>query len=86
MKVKFHKQFAKQLGKYPLKIQAAFQKRLDIFLANPFDPILSNHSLTGKWQGYRSINISGDLRALYELLDEDTAFFVALGTHSQLYK
>ncbi|HEX9503811.1 MAG TPA: type II toxin-antitoxin system mRNA interferase toxin, RelE/StbE family [Patescibacteria group bacterium] len=85
MKVRFHKQFAKQLGKYP-KIQAAFGKRLDIFFADPFDVILSNHALTGTWQGYRSINISGDLWAIYELIDDNTAFFVAFGTHSQLYK
>lgn len=86
MKVKFHKQFAKQLGKHPSKIQAAFQKRLGIFLLDVSDSILSNHPLVGKWQGYRSISISGDLRAIYELIDSDTAFFVAFGIHSQLYK
>ncbi len=86
MKVKFHKQFAKQIGKYPSKIQAAFQKRLDVFLTDPHDSILSNHSLVGKWQGYRSVNITGDLRVIYELIDGDTAFFVAFGSHSQLYK
>lgn len=85
MKVKFHKTFAKQLGKYPNKIQVIFQKRLGIFLDDPFHVTLSNHPLTGRWLGYRSINISGDLRAVYELIDEETAYFVAFGRHSQLY-
>jgi addiction module RelE/StbE family toxin len=85
MKARFHKSFAKQLGKHPAKIQMAFQKRLTLFLVDPFDQILSNHALGGRWEGHRSINISGDLRAIYELIDEDTAFFVAFGTHSQLY-
>ncbi len=85
MRAKFHKKFAKQLGKYSIKIQKAFEKRLKIFQENPFEEILGNHPLSGIWLGYRSINVSGDLRAIYELIDEETAFFVAIGTHSQLY-
>jgi addiction module RelE/StbE family toxin len=85
MEANFHKAFAKQLGKYPDKIQAAFQNRLTLFLTDPFNPILSNHALTGRFEGCRSINISGDLRAVFELIGQDTALFVAFGTHSQLY-
>lgn len=86
MKAKFHKTFAKQLGKYPNKTQIAFQKRLALFLDDPFNQLLANHLLSGRWLGYRSINITGDLRAIYELVGQETAFFVAFGTHSQLYE
>lgn len=86
MNAKFHKAFAKQLGKHPNKTQASFQNRLSLFLSDPFNPMLSNHALTGRWAGYRSINISGDLRAVYQLIDQQTAFFVAFGRHSQLYR
>lgn len=86
MIAKFHKTFAKQLSKHSRKAQAAFENRLAFFLINPFNPLLSNHALTGRWGGHRSINISGDLRAVYELVDDQTAFFVAFGTHSQLYR
>lgn len=85
MTARFHKTFAKQLGRYPNKIQAAFQKRLEIFLTEPFHQILSNHPLTGRWLGYRTINISGDLRAVFRMIEQDTVLFVAFGTHSQLY-
>lgn len=85
VKARFHKTFAKQLGKYPGKIQTVFQKRLALFLRNPSNQLVLNHALTGRWLEYRSINITGDLRAVYELIDQDTAFFVAFGTHSQLY-
>lgn len=85
MKAKFHKSFAKQLGRHPDKVQAVFEKRLALFLSDSFNPLLSNHGLSGRWTGYRSINISGDLRAIYELTDKETAFFAAFGTHSQLY-
>jgi len=33
----------------------------------------------------RSINITGDLRLVYEEIDEDVARFLDLDTHSNLY-
>ena len=88
-RIDYSKKFLKQLKKAPLKIQIAFRDRFAIFLADPFDPILDNHSLTGNYLGKRSINITGDWRAIYsETTDEagDTGLEVyLLGTHSQLY-
>jgi len=55
-------------------------------LNDSMNQLLSNHALTGRWDGYRSINISGDLRAVYEMIDKDMVYFVAFGSHSQLYK
>ncbi len=85
MRVLFHKKFKKQVVKYPfLKIQ--IDERIILFLDDPFHPLLNNHPLTGKWTGYRSVNITGDYRAVYELVEEDVAFFVDMDTHSKLYK
>ena len=33
-----------------------------------------------------SIDITGDHRAIYKLIDDQTAFFTHIGTHSQLYR
>ncbi|MFH1192383.1 MAG: hypothetical protein V1655_02815 [bacterium] len=46
---------------------------------------LNNHPLSGKLNGLRSINVSGDCRAIFEEKLEDI-IFIAIGTHSQLYK
>ncbi|OGE71342.1 hypothetical protein A2617_00135 [Candidatus Daviesbacteria bacterium RIFOXYD1_FULL_41_10] len=62
-----------------------FRKRFELFLSNPFHPQLNNHLLTGNYKGYRSINITGDWRALYSE-NENSIIFELLGTHSQLYK
>lgn len=48
-----------------------FQKRLRLFEKNPFDSQLKNHKLHGKMKGFYSINIMGDLRAIYYILDEN---------------
>ena len=35
--------------------------------------------------GYRSINITGDLRAVYKFINEEECIFVIIDTHSNLY-
>lgn len=62
------------------------KERLMIFAADPYQPILNNHALRGRYFGYRSINIGGDLRAVYRLLSKDTALFTTVDTHSNLYE
>jgi len=47
---------------------------------------LRNHSLQGKYDGVRSITITGDFRAHYVILLEESRTFVAIGTHSELYE
>ena len=90
MKVRLSKAFIKQYKKADKKIRDKADKVLLLFSKNPTDAELRNHSLTGKFQGYRSIDITGDWRAVYrEIKDnkENTfAYFTALGTHSQLYR
>jgi len=85
MRVLFRKDFIKSYRKLPA-IQKQVDTRIALFVRNPFEPILRNHPLQGKFKQYRSINITGDYRAVYQLLNADTAVFIALGTHSQLYK
>ena len=87
MKIKFGKKFSKQYDKAPKKVRVAFQKRLVIFKRNKYSYLLNNHALVGKYKGFRSINITGNWRAIFrELNNGKLAFFDALGTHSQLYK
>ena len=85
MEVRFHKRFKKDYKKLAEKDRRQFQRRLGVFLRDPFEPTLNNHVLKGKYRGYRSINISGDIRALYEPLKKDVALFVTVGSHSHLY-
>lgn len=90
MQIKFGRRFVKQYDKTDQRIKDAVKKRLDIFQKQPFHPLLNNHQLTGSYSGYRSINITGDWRALYSKStnkdSETVMLFEILGTHSQLYK
>ncbi|MEK7577277.1 MAG: type II toxin-antitoxin system mRNA interferase toxin, RelE/StbE family [Patescibacteria group bacterium] len=87
--VKYSKLFLKQIKHAPLRIKEAFRKRRALFLKDPYHVQLHNHFLTGSLQRYRSINITGDWRVLFRMLDQNdrvVIFFDAIGTHSQLYR
>lgn len=87
MQINFSGKFIKMLAKAPVKIQKAFNERLDIFLRDQFCPILNNHQLAGKYKEFRSINITGDWRAIFkEFKNNDSVVFYLIGTHSGLYK
>ena len=85
MKVQLHKKFKKQYDKLKA-LQSKTDERLVLFMKHSFDSMLNNHALKGKYQGCRSINITGDFRAVYKLIDQNTAYFLELDTHSNLYK
>lgn len=77
--------FKKMFKKLPVRLQDHFEERLIFFVENPYHPLLHNHSLHSPWIGCRSINITGDLRAVYEEISEDYVEFIAIGSHSELY-
>lgn len=85
MKIILHRNFKKQYKKLGDGKRRRFKERRDLFLKNPFHPLLNNHALHHPYEGYRSINITGDLRAIYEEVPPGIAHFIELGTHPELY-
>ena len=85
MTVRFHSRFLKVFGKLPPAIQNKFLARLSLFQREPFHPLLNNHSVDAAYPRWRSMNVTGDYRALFELVSEDTIVFMKIGTHSELY-
>lgn len=86
MNVDFTKAFNKQFEKLPDKRQKQAKAAVALFLQDITAPVLRNHPLKGEWQGHRSISGGGDLRLHFKIVNHDTVLFVAVGTHSQLYK
>ncbi len=83
----YYCKFEKQLAKLSQKQRDKVVDAIELFLDNQDKPSLRNHALTGEWAGFRSISAGGDLRVHFQITDNGTvAYFVAVGTHSQLYK
>lgn len=85
MQAIFHKRFQKNYAKLSDGVKDKFENQLEVFYGDCFDKKLSNHELHGKYKNHRSINVSGDLRAIYTMLNKDTALFIDIGSHSELY-
>lgn len=85
MIARFHRNFDKQYKKLKVSEKKKAQERLLLFLQNPYHPVLNNHPLKGKYLDCRSINITGDLRAVYKMISDSEAIFVTVDNHSNLY-
>ncbi len=86
---KYDPAFIKDVKKLDVRIRKSFKQKIAIFAQNPNDPELNNHPLKKEHLGYRSINVTNDYRALYiEKTEGDTtiAYFMAIGTHGELYE
>lgn len=85
VKIEYTKKFRKQYSKLDLKVRKQFKNRQRLWLSDPYNIQLHLHMLTGEYAGLYSINITGDIRALYEKIDDVYVIFGFIGTHSQLY-
>jgi len=86
MKIFLHNNFTKKYAKLRQSEKIRFKERRNLFLDDPYDPILNNHALTGKYVGNRSINVTGNLRVVYDIINKDSVLFIDIDTHSNLYK
>ena len=86
MKVKFQKSFTNQFKKLSKTQKQLVADTIELFTEAPMHDTLRNHPLKDRWQNYRSITADDDLRLHYRVINEDTALFVAVGTHDELYK
>ena len=83
--IHYSSRFRKMYRKLMKPIRLKVQERVGIFRMNEFDPLLDNHALQGKYEGCRSIDITGSYRLIYERYADGTLNFIAVGTHPQLY-
>lgn len=88
MIVRYSPGLLSQLKKVNIRVQKRFKERIAIFIKDPFNPQLNNHLLKDEWDGYRSIDLTNDWRAIYEELKEGedmVGYFIAIGIHKDLY-
>lgn len=88
MIIRYSPEFLKIVKKVDVRIQKSFKKKIDLFYKNPDDLHLNNHSLRDEYEGYRSVDITSDWRAIYKEVivgQNHIAYFIALGTHKELY-
>lgn len=78
------KGFRRSINKLEQKLIKQCKDRIDLLLVDPYNPILNNHQLHGEYAGCRSINITGDYRAIFQI-EPHVIRFIAVGTHHELF-
>ena len=79
----FKKIYAKRILPYK-NLDKRFVERYRLFVNDSKNPVLKDHALSGKLQGYRAFSVTGDIRVVY-YIHEDIAYFVDIGAHNQVY-
>lgn len=85
MKIEFSRTFKKEFSKLPFSIQQKFDQRFMLFSDDIFHSLLNNNSVHPVYKESRSINITGDYRAIYVKEEDGGILFTHIGTHSELY-
>ncbi len=86
MNINFSKSFDKQFVKLSRKQQEKVKEVIALFLQDKSTPSIRLHALHGQLQGHYSLSVGGDLRIHFKQIDKKTISFIAVGSHSQLYK
>lgn len=80
------KSFKKCYKKLPKSIKTKFRKRVEMLVVDFYNPLLRVHKLKGEYAGHYSMDVTGDVRAIFKKEDNVLVLvFIDIGTHSQLY-
>lgn len=88
LKVVYDNYFKRQLKncqkkRYNMEI---FQTVLKVLVMGKTLPVkYKDHSLSGKWKGYRECHIEADWLLIYQMTDEEL-ILAATGSHDDLFK
>lgn len=90
MRVQLAPKLISKIKKLNVRIRNNFKKKIEIFSKDPNNSELNNHKLQREWEGFSSIDVTSNWRAVYQEIDEEgedtVAYFVELGTHGDLYE
>lgn len=80
----FKRAFKKRVGTLQEK-ERLFWEKMAVFIANPHDPSLKTHKLSGTLEGLSSFSIDYDTRVIFKFVDKNRALLIDIGTHDEVY-
>jgi mRNA-degrading endonuclease YafQ of YafQ-DinJ toxin-antitoxin module len=66
-------------------IRQQLSAALNLFVKDPFHPILRTHKLGGPLKGNFAFSLGYDLRVVLKFLDKAEVFLETIGTHDEVY-
>ena len=65
--------------------EAKFQHAIELFAADPFNPKLRAHKLSGELKGLWAFSCAYDCRIVFEFIDKTNVLLIDIGTHDEAY-
>lgn len=62
-----------------------FWEKLELFAANPFNPVLRSHKLKGNLEGLWSFSVTYNIRVVFQFINEEKALLIDIGSHNEVY-
>ena len=75
-----------QIYKKDKRLAEKIQQQILLFESNPRHPSLRLHKLSGTLDNMWSLSITMSIRMVYRLTNKETAYFVDIGTHDEVYR
>ncbi|WP_017717902.1 type II toxin-antitoxin system RelE/ParE family toxin [Kamptonema formosum] len=80
----FKRDFKKRI-KGNADLEVRFWQKLEQFTADPFEPSLKTHKLSGKLKEFWSFSLDYEERVLFYFTEDEKAVFVDIGSHDEVY-
>ena len=81
---KYNHMYCKLVRQQP-EISEVVLEKVRLFRKNPNDTRLKNHPLKKRLSGKWAFSITGDVRIVYEWTGKNSARFLAIGGHTNVY-
>jgi addiction module RelE/StbE family toxin len=79
------KRVYKKKRKYHPEIKQQLAAALNLFVKDPFHPVLKTHKLGGPLEGNYAFSLGYDLRVVFKFLDKEEVLLETIGTHDEVY-
>ena len=80
----FKRSFKRKIAGNTEKVDK-FWRTVEVFRLDPFHSSLKTHKLSGKLKHLLSFTVEYDLRVIFYFSDKNTARFIDVGTHDDVY-
>lgn len=80
----FMRDFKKTSRRNP-ELKDKLQEALEIFVNDPYHPILGTHKLSGKLKGHHAFGLGYDLRVVFKFIDQEQVALISIGKHEEVY-
>jgi mRNA-degrading endonuclease YafQ of YafQ-DinJ toxin-antitoxin module len=80
----FLRAFKKKIKDKP-NLEDAFYEKLQIFIHEPYSPILRTHKLSGELDNVWSFSVNYQIRVTFHFVDSHKAILENIGSHQDVY-